>query len=98
MQQRRNNKRGFCLPGYNWCGPGCSGPGAPVNEVDAACMMHDLCYDSGRGPCICDREFLERLRPLVNRYTESGRHAGLIQNYMRIRTNLKCGSPRHESY
>lgn len=98
MQERRNKKRGFCLPGYNWCGPGCSGPGAPVNQVDAVCMMHDLCYDSGRGRCDCDREFIERLRPLVNRHTEAGRHAGLMHNYMRLRSNINCGSPRHESY
>ncbi|MEK4520832.1 phospholipase [Psychrobacillus sp. FSL W7-1457] len=98
MQQRRKRKRGFCLPGYNWCGPGCSGPGAPVNEVDAACMMHDLCYESGRGKCDCDHEFLKRLSPLVNPHTELGRHARLIHNYMRVRSNINCRSPRHKLY
>ena len=30
--------------GYgNWCGWSRSGPGAPIDEVDAACMMHDYC-------------------------------------------------------
>jgi hypothetical protein len=30
--------------GYgNWCGWSRSGPGAPVDELDAACMMHDYC-------------------------------------------------------
>ncbi|WP_427127089.1 hypothetical protein ACQCPQ_10490 [Priestia megaterium] len=35
-----------CLfPGYKWCGPGCSGPGCPVNDVDCCCKYHDLCYE-----------------------------------------------------
>ncbi|HWL11412.1 MAG TPA: Parvovirus coat protein VP1-like protein, partial [Ureibacillus sp.] len=32
---------GFCLPGYRYCGPGCSGPGSPTNPVDACCKFHD---------------------------------------------------------
>lgn len=35
---------GFCYPGYRYCGPGCSGPGAPTNPVDACCKYHDECY------------------------------------------------------
>ncbi len=27
----------------NWCGKG--GSGAPVDDIDAACMLHDYCYD-----------------------------------------------------
>ncbi|WP_342577457.1 phospholipase [Psychrobacillus sp. FSL K6-2843] len=98
MRQRRKRKRSFCVPGYNWCGPGCSGPGAPVNEVDATCMMHDFCYESGRSQCECDREFIERLRPLVNRHTESGRHARLMHNYMRFQSNFSCKPPRNRLF
>lgn len=37
------------LPGFygNWCGPGHSGPGEPVDQLDAACRDHDLCYGQG---------------------------------------------------
>jgi len=40
----RQRKLGFCYPGYKYCGPGCSGPGAPTNAVDACCKQHDECY------------------------------------------------------
>lgn len=40
----------------NWCGKGHSGPGAPVDAVDAACKNHDNCYARvGFGDCGCDR-------------------------------------------
>jgi hypothetical protein len=32
------------LFGTHWCGPGGAGP--PVNDLDAACMSHDQCYDA----------------------------------------------------
>ncbi|RDY66986.1 phospholipase, partial [Halobacillus trueperi] len=50
MRHRRRYKRPkFCVfPGYRWCGPGCSGPGAPINETDAACKAHDECYRKTR--------------------------------------------------
>ena len=28
----------------HWCGPGHSGPVAPVDTLDALCMEHDRCY------------------------------------------------------
>lgn len=28
----------------NWCGPGNSGPGAPVDALDQACQNHDRAY------------------------------------------------------
>lgn len=28
----------------NWCGPGHSGPGAPIDLLDSRCKEHDLCY------------------------------------------------------
>lgn len=92
MPQRRKRHIGFCVfPGYNWCGPGCSGPGAPINDVDAACKQHDECYRRHRSPCECDQVFLQRLRPQINRYTPEGRHARMLYNYMKFQTLFTCG-------
>lgn len=91
LYQRRNRNRRFCLfPGYNWCGPGCSGPGAPINAVDAACMAHDKCYSRGINPCECDHEFIRNLHPLINPYTQEGRHARILYNYMKLQTVFTC--------
>ncbi|WP_017754335.1 hypothetical protein [Calidifontibacillus oryziterrae] len=84
--------RRFCIfPGYNWCGPGCSGPGAPVNDLDAACKRHDECYRYHRNPCECDREFLHRLRLIMNPYSQKGRQARLMYNYMKLQSIFTCG-------
>lgn len=33
------------IPIYGrYCGPGCSGPGEPVDCIDAACRRHDAAY------------------------------------------------------
>lgn len=41
----------------NWCGKGHSGPGAPTDAVDEACMYHDKCYaEKGYDNCSCDRQ------------------------------------------
>jgi hypothetical protein len=46
----------------NWCGPGHSGPGAPVDPVDQVCCKHDKCYSSeGYLDCKCDRDLVRRL-------------------------------------
>nr|WP_269412541.1 phospholipase [Lentibacillus daqui] len=93
MPRKRN--RGYhherCLfPGYRWCGPGCSGPGAPINAVDAACKAHDLCYQIHGHRCRCDQEFMRRLRPLINPHTPEGRHARTMYRYMRIKSLFTC--------
>lgn len=55
-----------CMHG-NWCGPGCSGPSAPITKVDACCQKHDKCYGSRVwGACSCDKEIRECLAPLLN--------------------------------
>jgi hypothetical protein len=43
----------------NWCGPGHSGPGAPIDRVDQVCCRHDKCY-SNRGSldCSCNRDLI----------------------------------------
>lgn len=81
----------FCVfPGYRYCGPGCSGPGAPVNAVDAACKLHDECYRRFGNNCYCDQVFLNRLRSLINPYTIEGRHAQILYRYMKIKTRFTC--------
>jgi hypothetical protein len=88
----RNSSRGrnfgwrFCiLPGYKWCGPGCSGPGAPINAVDAACKAHDECLEMCGQCCECDEEFLERLRCEMNPHTQEGRDARLLFKLMKLK-------------
>ena len=49
----------------NWCGPGHSGPGAPIDRLDTACMHHDKCYGSkGYLNCACDQALIDE----INRY------------------------------
>ena len=52
------------MPGYgNWCGPGNSGPGEPVNTLDRLCQQHDRCYaNRGYFACSCDRELIQGIR------------------------------------
>ena len=93
--QRGNGRFRFCIfPGYNWCGPGCNGPGTPINDLDAACKSHDVCYRKGRSSCACDQEFLNRLRPLIDPCTKKGRHARLLYNYMKLQTIFTCNHYR----
>ena len=64
----KNNRSPFCIfPGYRWCGPGCSGPGKPINDVDACCKAHDRCLKR-HSQCYCDRKFLECLRQKTRPY------------------------------
>ncbi|MBA2176576.1 phospholipase [Halobacillus locisalis] len=82
----------FCLfPGYKYCGPGCSGPGEPLNAVDAACKRHDECYRYYGDYCACDLAFLQELERLQNPYTIEGRHARKMYNYMRFQRLFTCG-------
>ncbi|MGM7722245.1 phospholipase [Metabacillus sp. Hm71] len=88
----RKRKPGFCIfPGYRWCGPGCSGSGAPINDVDACCLMHDKCLSRGRSICQCDREFINCLRSKINHRTEKGRKAAIMYEYMKIQSLFTCG-------
>jgi hypothetical protein len=90
---RGRNCRGICFPkGYRYCGPGCSGPGPPINAVDAACREHDRCYKRYGGPnCMCDRLFLERLAQEINPYTKESRHARILYQYMKVQSFVGCG-------
>ena len=47
----------------NYCGPGHSGPGKPIDRLDAACARHDDCYHrKGYHRCLCDKKFQKELR------------------------------------
>lgn len=88
--RRRKSQLGLCIfPGYKWCGPGCSGPGAPINDVDACCRAHDLCLKRN-SPCFCDQQFMRCLHPKINPHTRKGRHAQIMYNYMKIQSFLTC--------
>src|SRR6266852_688604 len=70
-----------CLYG-NWCGPGCSGPDAPVDDVDECCRIHDGCYgDRGYFACSCDQELLGCVGPKMDAWTEKGLAAAAIWTY-----------------
>ncbi|BDR80192.1 hypothetical protein N072000002_04420 [Clostridium tetani] len=61
-------KRAFKLVIHgNWCGPGHSGPEAPIDNIDACCQKHDYCYDrmSGNdGKKNCDMELVSCVNSL----------------------------------
>ena len=82
--RRVRRSPGLCLPGYRWCGPGCSGPGAPLNPVDSCCKRHDDCYRRSGPSKECDDMFLNCLRPKINAHTRQGRHARLFYHVFRI--------------
>lgn len=89
--RRRYRRPKFCVfPGYRWCGPGCSGPGAPINETDAACKAHDECYRKTRNRCACDEAFIKKLTALQTPHTQEGRHARLMLQYMRLQRLFTC--------
>ncbi|WP_206426593.1 hypothetical protein [Clostridium sp. E02] len=46
----------------NWCGPGHSGPEAPIDTLDAQCKKHDLCYGrEGYFACSCDIALIKNI-------------------------------------
>ncbi len=94
MKKIRKGK-GFCLPGgYRYCGPGCSGPGAPINYVDSCCKMHDDCIARHGSNCRCDKQLIECVQRKTNERTQEGSTARLISGFMKLRTDLKCPTPR----
>ena len=78
----------FCYPGYNYCGPGCSGPGAPRNAVDRCCKFHDECYDKRFGTKYCDELFLQCLYPYKHSPTKMGRDAKLFSRAINIKNSF----------
>ncbi len=94
MKKIRKGKD-FCLPGgYRYCGPGCSGPGAPINYVDSCCKMHDDCVARHGSNCRCDKQLIECVQRKTNERTQEGSTARLISGFMKLRTDMKCPTPR----
>jgi hypothetical protein len=92
----RKSPFSLCIfPGYRWCGPGCSGPGAPINDVDSCCYKHDLCLKRGNSPCYCDKRFMDCLRSKINPCTRKGRHANVMYKFMKLKTEFTCNHHRH---
>lgn len=81
---------GCIFPKYRWCGPGCSGPGEPINDVDACCMRHDQCLSRGISSCQCDMEFIKCLCPKINYQSEKGRIAAIMYYAMKFKTFFTC--------
>lgn len=72
-----------CIYG-RWCGPGCSGPGPPIDDVDACCQAHDQCYARrGYFNCQCDQDLLTCLAPKRDWRTKKGRNAWAIWSYFK---------------
>ena len=60
---------GFPVYG-NWCGPGHSGPGNPIDSLDTLCKTHDNCYaaawknnpsTNGKQICSCDQALMNSI-------------------------------------
>ncbi len=81
----RRRTKGFCFPGYRYCGPGCSGPGAPVNEVDRCCQFHDACYYRYGNSKYCDDLFQQCLNQYKHAPTKMGKDARLFSKAVRIK-------------
>ncbi|WP_407272097.1 Parvovirus coat protein VP1-like protein [Radiobacillus sp. PE A8.2] len=75
-----------CISGYRYCGPGCSGPGAPTNQLDAICREHDICYKRTRNHQQCDQVYLRNLEPYLNYRGKLGRDARLMYRAIRLKT------------
>ncbi|MDQ0270579.1 hypothetical protein J2S17_002454 [Cytobacillus purgationiresistens] len=88
---RDYKRRGFCLPGgYRYCGPGCSGPGAPINYVDSCCKRHDDCIDRYGPCCKCDEELIRCVQSRTRDRGNEGSTARLISGFMRLRSSFRC--------
>ncbi len=79
----------------NWCGPGNSGPGAPVDPVDQACCWHDICFCTrGYDRCSCNLELIEGLTEAMfdSRSSAEGRinAGGIIEGLLRAPCWCEC--------
>ncbi|HWJ79734.1 MAG TPA: Parvovirus coat protein VP1-like protein [Niallia sp.] len=87
--QRNRKKKGFCLPGgYRYCGPGCSGPGAPINYVDSCCKRHDMCVARYGSCAYCDQKLIDCVESRKSQRGNEGSTARLISNFMKLRVGL----------
>lgn len=75
-----------CYPGYRYCGPGCSGPGTPVNQLDRICMEHDACYRR-QSKRVCDDIFLRQTSRIANQPNRMGRDARFMNQVIGNKRN-----------
>lgn len=64
----------------NWCGPGYSGPEAPIDALDTACQSHDYCYGSSSSKadqCNCDQKLISRIYSEYDSYSSNAKSAAL---------------------
>ncbi|MRH43927.1 Parvovirus coat protein VP1-like protein [Aquibacillus halophilus] len=76
-----------CFNGYRYCGPNCSGPGAPINQLDAICRQHDACYRKF-GHYYCDQVFLNQVRPYINQRSQIGRDARTMYRAINLKRSF----------
>lgn len=70
----------------NYCGPGHSGLGKPIDRLDAACARHDDCYHrKGYHRCLCDKKFQKELRGMKLR-GKARRIAWVMRAWLFIKT------------
>lgn len=81
----RQSRLHFCYRNYRYCGPGCSGPGIPINPVDRCCLAHDECYARFGRSKHCDYQFQQCLKPYKNPYSTMGREANLFSNLIKLK-------------
>jgi hypothetical protein len=90
LTMKKKQHTGCLFPRYRWCGPHCSGPGTPINDVDVCCKRHDLCIMKGGSRCYCDTMFINCLHSKVNYHTKKGRQAALMYHAMKLNRLLTC--------
>lgn len=67
-----------------YCGPKHSGPGKPIDILDAACKRHDDCYAKrGYLKCSCDQILINEINRDLPRMSKLAKtHAYAIKTYM----------------
>ena len=76
----------------NYCGPGNKG-GEPIDAVDDACRLHDMCYHyQGYHECGCDKKFILKLDDLLKgKLTLKQRYiTNLMKAYFKKKVNKPC--------
>ncbi|WP_445486907.1 Parvovirus coat protein VP1-like protein [Niallia sp. 03133] len=90
-KRSQKRKKGFCLPGgYRYCGPGCSGPGMPINYIDSCCKEHDHCIKKYGPCCKCDQALIRCVQAKTNQRTREGKTSRLISDVMKLKIRLVC--------
>lgn len=77
-----------------YCGPRHSGPGKPIDKLDAACKAHDECYAKrGRHRCSCDHALWKRLIKVIPKLHGKARaKAEAMQIWAKIKSSIKTKS------